>query len=349
MNTVKVVRIRFVMCVMFSLFFFFMFFLVSANGVKAKTLNLKFQLAWHTQHPEYKAYQKFIKMIEKETNGKVTFTLFPSSQLVPRKAALDGLKKGVIDMLASSAVYYHGIVPEGDVDWMPFVAAGHRKEFWDFINTGKVHDIIYNAYLKKANAVWLTDILCGSEGIIGRGTHKYEKIADLKGIKLRAAGGVATRTAKALGASPVTMATGEIYPALQRGTVDALIFPAYGLKDYKFYEVGKTYTKPGLFIWCDDLWINKKSFDSLPKDIQATFKKVAHEWGKWASTVYWPRYEDEVEKWCQKKGVIFVTLPLSEVKKAQKLCQPVWDWYAGESPQCKELIKLLRQEAKKWQ
>jgi len=346
MKTIKNARIKCLAVIIFSIFITFALLLSFSSKVEAKTYNLKFELAWHTQHPEYKAYQKFIEMIKKETHGRVTFTLFPSSQLVPRAQALDGLKKGVIDMLASAGVYFHGMVPEGDVDWMPFVSAGHRKEFWKFINTGKAHDIIYNAYLKKANAVWLTDILCGAEGIIGRGHHEYRKISDLKGIKLRAAGGVATRAAKALGASPVTMATGEIYPALQRGTVDALIFPSYGLKDYKFYEIGKTYTKPGIFIWCDDLWMNKKTFDSLPKDIQAVFKKVAHEWGEWASTVYWPKYEEEIVKWCQERKVVFVTLPPSEVKKARELCKPVWDWYAGESPQCKELIKLLRKEVK---
>ncbi len=319
------------------------------NLAKAeKVYNLKFELVWNTQHPEYKAYQKFIKMIEKETHGRVKFTLFPASELVPRKVALSGLKSGVIDMLAGSAAYFHGMVPEGDVDWMPFVAAGHRKTFWKFINTGKAHDIIYNAYLKKANAVWLTDILAGSEGIIGRGNHVYNKISQLKGIRLRAAGGLATRTAKALGAAPVTLVTGEIYPALQRGTVDALMFPIYGLKVYQFYEVGKTYTGPGIFIWCDDLWMNQNTFNSLPKDIQKIFLKVAHKWGYWASTVYWPQYEKEIKGWAEKKGVKMTAFSPSEIKKAQKLVQPVWSWFAEGSPQSAELIKLLRVEVKKW-
>ncbi len=322
--------------------------MLSGTAHAKKIYTLRFELVWNTEHPEFKAYQKFIKMIEKATNGRVKFILFPASQLVPRTQALDGLKNGIIDMLASSAVYYHGMVPEGDFDWMPFVAAGHRSVFWKFVNTGKVHDIIYNAFLKKANAVWLTDVLCGSEGIIGRDHHVYSKISQLKGIKLRAAGGIATRTAKALGAAPVTIATGEIYPALQRGTVDALIFPEYGLKDYQFYEIGKTYTKPGLFIWCDDLWMNRNTFNSLPKDIQKTFKKVAHDWGYWASTVYWPRYEKEIDIWAKKKGVTVVTLSPEEIEKARKLVQPVWNWYAHQSPQCAELIKLLRAEIKKW-
>ena len=144
---------------------------------------------------------------------------------------------------------------------MNFKGGGTRGEF---------HDIIASAYLEKANAVWLTNVICGSSGIIGRGMNEYGTVDSLKNIKLRAAGGVSTRVAKAWGAAPVTMATGEIYPALQRGTVDALIFYAYGLKDYKFFEVAKTFSKPPVFTWADDLWINKQAMERLPQDLQDT-------------------------------------------------------------------------------
>jgi len=320
----------------------------------AKTYNLKFQMAWHTQHPEYKAYQTFIKMVKKATDGRIRFTLFPASQLIGRSEALAGLRRGAIDMLGSSGVYYHGMVPEGDVDWMPYMSLGHRAEFWDYMNynkggkRGEFHDIIYNAYLKKANAVWLTNILCGGEGIIGRSNNEYETINSLKNIKLRAAGGVATRVAKAWGAAPVTIATGEIYPALQRGTLDALIFPSYGLKDYKFFEIAKTYTNPPVFIWCDDLWINKDSFDKLPKDLQDTLVTIAHKWGRWASTEYWPDYEIENQKWCEEKGVKFLRMSDADIAKSKKMMLEVWDWYAKESPGCKRLVELIAEEQKTW-
>jgi len=320
----------------------------------AKSYNLKFQMAWHTQHPEYKAYQEFIKMVDEASGGRLKFTLFPASQLIGREQALDGLAKGTIDMMAGSAVYYHGMVPEGDVDWLPYMVLGNREVFWDFMNyrgggnRGEFRDIIYDAYLKKANAVWLTNIICGGEGIIGRGNNAYDSLEKIKGIKLRAAGGVATRVAAAWGASPVTMATGELYPALQRGTVDALIFPMYGLKDYKFFEVAKTYTDPPVFIWCDDLWINKDSFERLPKDLQTILYDVAHKWGRWASVEYWPAYEEENKKWCEEKGVKFFEMSDADIEKSREMMKEVWDWYANESPECKRLIELLVEEQKTW-
>ncbi len=321
----------------------------------AKTYNLKMQLTWNTQHPEYKAYKTFIKMVKKATNGKIRFTLFPSSQLIGTSEALDGLGRGTIDMLASSAVYYHGMVPEGDVDWLPYTSLGNRTPFWNYMNynkggrKGQFHDIIYKDYIKKANAIWLTSVLCAGEGIIGRGNHAFKTIDSLKNIKLRAAGGVATRVAKAWGAAPVTMSTGEIYPALQRGTVDALLFTVYGLKDYKFFEIAKTYTNPPVFIWSDDLWINKDSFEKLPKNLQTILVKVAHNWGKWASLVYWPAYEQKSMEWSKKKGVKFFKLSDADIAKSKKMMKSVWKWYANESPDCRKLVELLKKKEKSQQ
>lgn len=316
---------------------------------ECKTYNLKFQLAWHTQHPEYIAYQEFVKRVKEATDGQIRFTLFPASQLIGRAEALDGLKSGAIDMLASCASYYHGMVPEGDIDWMPYVSLGHREAFYDFYNgDNEFNNIISKAYIDKANAVFLTNILCGSSGIIGKGTNEYGTIDSLKNIKLRAAGGVNTRIAKAWGASPVTMATGEVYPALQRGTVDALLFYAYGLKDYKFFEVAKTFTRPPVYVWCDDLWINADSLKKLPQDLQDTLIKVSKEWGRWASCEYWPKYEDEIEAWCKEKGVKFIDMDEENIKKSKEMLKPVWDWYASESADCARLVELLQAEMAKW-
>lgn len=324
------------------------------DRAECKTLRLKFQMAWHSQHPQYKAYSEFIKRVEEATNGELKFTVFPASQLIGTNEALDGLKNGTIDMLGSCGSYYHGMVPEGDVDWLPYVSLNRRELFWDLMNNkeggenGKLHDIIYNSYLKKANAVWLTNVICGSSGIIGRGETQYNTVDSLKNIKLRAAGGVSTRVAKAWGACPVTMSTGEIYPALQRGTVDALLFYAYGLKDYKFFEVAKTFSRPPVFTWADDLWINKDSIERLPQHLRDTLVKVSHDWGKWASCEYWPAYEAENEKWCIENGVKFVEFDEANIKKSKEMLETVWEWYANESEDCAKLVSIIRQKDKEW-
>ena len=326
----------------------------TANNALAKSYRLKFQMAWHTQHPQYTAYKEFVERVKKASDGRLKFTIFPASQLIGTNEALDGLKNGAIDMLAGCASYYHGMVPEGDVDWLPYITLNQREQIWDYMNCNgdgvscEVHDIIAKAYMEKANAVWLTNVICGSSGIIGRGNNEYGTVESIQNINMRAAGGVGTRIAKAWGANPVTLATGEIYPALQMGTVDALLFYAYGLKDYKFFEVAKTFTTPPIFTWADDLWINKESMARLPQDLQEILIKTAKEWGRWASVTYWPAYEDENEVWCKEKGVKFVVMDEENVEKTRVMMEAVWDWYATESPGCGRIVELIREAQKQW-
>lgn len=319
-----------------------------------------YQLNWHTKHPEYaacidptimpefdtgaeKSLVNRLKKAGKAKGYELEFTLYPADELVKRKMALEGVKAGTLDMLSGSGSYYHGLVPEGDLDWMPYVvAAVGRDKFWNWFNSGEMEDILSKVHLEKANAVWLTDVLCGDEGVIRVGNQPYKTLEELKGAKIRCSGGLATRAGEALGVSPVTMATGEIYPAFQRGVLDGTIFPVYGLRDYKFIDMCKAYTSPGVFVWGDDLYMNKDKFDSLPKDLQGIFRDVSKEWGLWASAEYWPAYEDKFQVWAEDQGANFYTLPPDELAKWVKAVGPVWDWYASESPECAQEIKLLR-------
>ncbi len=203
------------------------------------------------------------------------------------------------------------------------------------------------AYEKKANAVWITNVLAGSSCLLARGNKPFKTLEDLKGKKIRAAGGLATRIVELLGASPVTLATGEIYPALQRGVLDGLMFYVYGLRDYMFIDYCKAVTYPAIYVWNDELWINKDKFYSLPPDLRKVFVETAKKWARWASTEYWPAYEKRLEEWAKKKGVVFYTLPKKELEKWDKAIQPVWDWYAHESPMCAEEVKLFKEFLKK--
>ena len=332
-----------------------------AKPVAPQKFTFTFQTNWHTKHPQYAAYvdptimpefttgreKSFLNRIKKAASDKgyeLEFTLYPADQLVKRKMALEGVKGGTLDMLGGSGAYYHGLVPEGDFDWMPYVvAAVGREKFWKWFNSGRMLEILEKVHLEKANAVWLTNVLAGDEGLIALGDKPYKTMEDVKGAKLRVSGGLATRAAEALGCSPVTMATGEIYPALQTGVLDGVVFPIYGLRDYKFIDMCKAYSEPGLFIWGDDLYVNKDKWDSLPKDLQEVFRKVAKEWSLWASTEYWPAYEEKFRVWATEQGCVFYTIPPDELARWVKAVKPAWDWYANESPYCAEMVKLLRE------
>ena len=110
-----------------------------------------------------------------------------------------------------------------------------------------------------------------------------------------------------------------------------------------FIDYCKAVTYPPMYIWCDDLWMNKDKFESLPPDLQEAFKDTAHKWARWVSTEYWPAYEEKLRKWAEDKGCVFYTLSSEEEARWAKAVEPVWGWYAGESPDCAKEIELLKE------
>ena len=102
---------------------------------------------------------------------------------------------------------------------------------------------------------------------------------DLKGMKIRCTG-TSAKVVSALGATPVAMPQNETYDALQKGVVDGLVSPMEALKGWKFAEVTKCTTENYGSSYSIAFFVamNKKKWDSLPKDVQETIQKVNKEW-----------------------------------------------------------------------
>ncbi|MCD6401160.1 MAG: TRAP transporter substrate-binding protein DctP [Anaerolineales bacterium] len=334
--------------------------LVSVAAAAKGEYTFAFQSAWHTRHPihysivdpskvseKFKKEQGLIPMWEKAASDlgyKIKFLYYPNSQLVKRKEAMTALKRGTIDILNGCPTFYHGMIPEGDIDWMPFTTTTvTRSEAWDFFHSGKIREIKSKNYLDKANAIWIGGVMGAGSAMLARGDKPFRSLEDMKGKKIRGAGGLATRVVDAFGASAVTMATGECYPALQRGIIDGLQFYVYGLRDYAFIDYCKGITYPPLYRWSVDYWMNAKKFKSLPKDLQEAFVKTGFEWSRWNSTEFWPKYEKELDNWAKAKGAVYYQLPEKELARWKEAVKPVWDWYAEGSEDCKREVEIVRE------
>ncbi len=108
---------------------------------------------------------------------------------------------------------------------------------------------------------------------------EVKTLADLKGVKMRIAGLGGTVFSE-LGVVPQQIAGGDIYPALEKGTIDAAEWVGpYDDEKLGFYKVAKNYYYPGF--WESGpiihFFVNKKEWDKLPKEYQAAFQAAAYE------------------------------------------------------------------------
>ncbi len=163
------------------------------------------------------ASETFAKYVSEATDGKFTVTPFAAGEIVPALQALDAVQNGTVEMCHTAAYYYVGKDPTFPLFCaVPFGLNTRQQNAW-FYDGGAQK--LMDEFTKKFNIV---SLLGGNTGAQMGGWFRKEikEVADLSGLKMRIAG-LAGRCCGKLGVVPQQLAGGEIYPALEKGTVDA--------------------------------------------------------------------------------------------------------------------------------
>ena len=210
------------------------------------------------------------------TGGKFDIRVFPGGEIVPGLQALDAVQQGTVEVCHTCSYYYVGKDKTfGFGTAVPFGMNARQMNAWIYYGGGqKVLDEFYANYNVVSFAGGNTGTQMG-----GWWRKEVKTVADLKGIKMRIAGLGGTVFSQ-LGVVPQQIAGGDIYPALEKGTIDAAewIGP-YDDEKLGFYKVAKNYYYPGWWepSTCFHFFVNKKEWDKLPKDYQEAFQAAAYE------------------------------------------------------------------------
>ncbi|MCX7890902.1 MAG: TRAP transporter substrate-binding protein [Burkholderiales bacterium] len=215
------------------------------------------------------------KLVNEMSGGKFTIRVFAGGEIVPGLQVLDAVQNGTVEIGHTAPYYYVG----KDPTWafgtaIPFGLNARQYNAWWYFASG---DKLFNEF-SEANGV--VSLLAGNTGAQMGGWFRKEikSLADLQGVKMRIGGWGGQIMAK-LGAVPQQIAGGEIYQALERGTIDAAEWVGpYDDEKLGFNKVAKFYYYPG---WWEGgpalhLQVNKKSWEGLPKDYQAMLTAAAH-------------------------------------------------------------------------
>jgi TRAP-type C4-dicarboxylate transport system substrate-binding protein len=147
---------------------------------------------------------------------------------------------------------------------------------------------------------------------------------------------------KYLGGTPSFMGGGEVYMALQRGTVDGAVSSVSSFADRKYYEVTKYVTEPNVFYSGYMCLINLQKWNSLPEEIQKIFLaagKDTQEFGKRQVR----EEEDKATEEIKSKGMEIYYLPKPEREAWKKACKPMEDLFIAKvgDPLGRKLISLV--------
>lgn len=233
----------------------------------------------------YGTAQVLAKLVSDATDGKFQIQTFPAGELVPGLQALDAVSNGSVECAQTATYFYIGKDPTlAFGTGVPFGFNSRQQHSWWFFGGGS--DII-NGVLEKYK---VTAIPMGNSGCQMGGFFRKElnSVDDLKGLKFRI-GGIGGQVLAKLGVVPQQIAPGDVYPSLERGTLDAAEFVGpYDDEKLGLVKVAKYYYYPG---WWEGgamlhLVIGQEQWDKLPKHYQAILANACEAANNWMLAKY---------------------------------------------------------------
>ncbi len=202
------------------------------------------------------------------TGGKFQIQVFQAGELVPGPQAIDAVQSNTVEIAHTCGYYFTGKNPTFAIgSAIPFGLNSRLQNAWLYHGGGN------EAYDNFLSAYGILGKPGGGTGAQMGGWYRNEitSLADLKGVKMRIAG-VAGEVMSRLGVVPQQLPGGDIYPALERGTIDAAewIGP-YDDERLGFYQIAPYYYYPAF--WEGGLtihfFINKQQHEALPEEYKA--------------------------------------------------------------------------------
>jgi TRAP-type mannitol/chloroaromatic compound transport system substrate-binding protein len=218
---------------------------------------------------------RFADRINEMSGGNFEIKFFEPGALVPALEAFDAVSKGSVDSAWTTPGYHTGKLG-GAVSFFTAVPFGPQLgEFlaWKWFGGGQeLREELYNTH--GATAV---DCFCIGPETSGWFKQEYGGVDELRGMKMRFFG-LGARVMQKLGVSTQLLAGADIYPALEKGVIDATEFSMPDIdQNLGFYQIAKFNYYPGWHqqVSCSEFLYNKAKFDELPDSFQAMIEIAA--------------------------------------------------------------------------
>src|SRR5881296_4578735 len=220
------------------------------------------------------------KRVGEITDGKFQIRAFAAGEIVPALQVLDAVQAGTVELGHTATYYYFGKDPTFALGTSVCFGMNTRQNnaWWHFGGGREAMEPLFKEYGCIA-------IPAGNTGCQMGGWFRKEikSVADLKGLKFRI-GGMAGLILAKLGVVPQLIGGPDIYPALEKGTIDAAEWVGpYDDEKLGFYKVAKFYYYPG---WWEgqtqaSAYINMGKWNELPKGYQAILTAACAETESW--------------------------------------------------------------------
>ncbi len=304
-----------------------------SNGGSTTTLRVAFNQS--DENPEYAALVELSAALEEATEGRYKLDIYPNAELGSQEDTLAQVQGGTLDMAMVANSVVESAVADVAICGTPYVYNSYEHSQKVF-ESGVLDDLF--ATTEKAGFT----VLC-AWNLGARNVYANKKVAapsDLAGMKIRVMNSeTMINMMNYMGGVGTPMAQGDVYTAIQTGTLDGAENNIITFVDLVQYEVAKDYSLTGHLMIPDELVIANDVLASMSEEDQAALKKVCQEsiavaFGKCSGL--------HEEKFNVATGEHGVTVHEVDITPFQENCKPLIDDVAGRSELSKAAYEAIQ-------
>lgn len=309
------------------------------NGIR-----IQMQSSWQAGQTGYKIFEKWANSVQEKTSGEVVIEPFAAGSMVGAFEVADAVRNGALGGQNWFTVYWAGKMPAG-VFLSSYPMALSMPHQWD---------VMFGSY----GGFGFTKELYHRQGLefLGHVHHDMNLIHskvplrsfdDFKGIKLRMPGGIVAETFASMGARTTLLPGSEVYPALEKGTIDAADYTGaannfeLGFWQVTDYIIMGPPSTPCLHQPVDlmDIALNRRMYDQMSSqtqdlmhDLVAAYSREHYAAIQEANAAAWPKYEE--------KGTEVIHLTEEDAVRFRQAAVPLWFKWANKDADAAKLFKM---------
>lgn len=304
----------------------------AANDGKAYTIRIA--IVSSDSHLHNAVLNEWAKEAAEKTNGRLILKVMGSSQLGGERDYVEGMQLGNIEMAQVSSAAVNGFLNDFSLLSFPYFFNDYAE--MEKVFNGPMGEALFQE-LEEIDIKGLTWFSNGFRNVYTKSTPVTTP-ADMKGLKIRVMeSDVMIATLNAMGGSGTPMAYGELYAAIQQGVMDGAENALGNIYSDGYYEICKNVSLTEHFAPPGVVAISKKSFDSLPSDLQEYLTESAVRFGK-IERERDEKLQEEMKTKLEEKGV-----EINEVDK-QSFIDATASIYTEYSEGISDTVKSLAEK-----
>ena len=284
------------------------------------------------------APERFAKLVEEMSEGYLKIKVFGAGELVPAMGVFDAVSNGSAEMGHGGAYYWKGKIPAAQFfAGVPFGLTADEINAW--VNRGGGLELWQELY-EPFNLLPFPGGNTGTQ-MFGWFNKEINSLEDIKGLKMRIPG-IGGEVFQRAGGVPVNIPGGELYTALQTGTIDAtewvgpyndLAFGFHQIADYYYYP---GWHEPGSML---EFMVNLDAWNKLPETLKVIVKTAAQAVNQDLLDEYTAMNNRALQELINKHGVNLLPLPEEVVREFKNISEIVLEELAQEDDDFKKVYE----------